>query len=128
MELIVHIITTGRSTILDVAPIAIILLGFQFLVLRSKPANMGKIAVGFGYVLAGLTLFLVGLELALFPIGETMALQLTAPDFIQATVGSDHPVYWRNYLWVYAFAAAIGFATTVDVNFLHRMVRGPPVR
>ncbi|MBT3238455.1 MAG: DUF1538 domain-containing protein [Rhodospirillaceae bacterium] len=113
MELIVHIITTGRSTILDVAPIAIILLGFQFLVLRSKPANMGKIAVGFGYVLAGLTLFLVGLELALFPIGETMALQLTAPDFIQATVGSDHPDYWRNYLWVYAFAAAIGFATTI---------------
>ena len=113
MELIVHIITTGRSTILDVAPIAIILLGFQFLVLRSKPANMGKIAVGFGYVLAGLTLFLVGLELGLFPIGETMALQLTAPDFIQATVGSDHPDYWRNYLWVYAFAAAIGFATTI---------------
>lgn len=113
MELLSHVTNTAGATILDVAPIAAILLGFQFLVLRKRPPNLGKIAVGFGYVLAGLTLFLVGLELALFPIGETMARQLTAPDFINATTVPGHDGYWREYFWVYAFAAAIGFATTI---------------
>lgn len=113
MELLGHIATTAGATVLDVAPIAAILLGFQFLILRKRPPNMGKIAIGFAYVLAGLTLFLVGLELALFPIGETMARQLTAPDFINSTLDPGDHGYWREYYWVYAFAAAIGFATTI---------------
>ena len=65
-------------------------------------------------VLLGLTLFLEGLEMALFPIGRLMAQQLTAPEFIY---GSESVVaggcHWMDFLWVYAFAAAIGFATTV---------------
>jgi hypothetical protein len=68
--------------------------------------------VGFGFVLVGLALFLIGLEEALFPIGETMARQLTAPEML-GTRGGEGDVDWRNYLLVYAFAAAIGFATTV---------------
>ncbi|NQV46941.1 MAG: DUF1538 domain-containing protein [Rhodospirillaceae bacterium] len=113
MELLVHILTTAAATLLDVAPIAAILFGFQFLVIRKRPPDMGKIAIGFAYVLAGLTLFLVGLEMALFPIGETMARQLTAPEFIHATAGPSYKGQWQEYYWVYAFAAAIGFATTI---------------
>ena len=67
---------------------------------------------GFVLVLLGLTLFLIGLEEALFPIGETMARQLTAPESIGAERLADG-VDWHDYLLVYAFAAAIGFATTV---------------
>ena len=68
--------------------------------------------VGFVLVLLGLTLFLIGLEQALFPIGETMARQLTAPETIGAATLADG-VHWHDYLLVYAFAAAIGFSTTV---------------
>ncbi len=69
---------TTNATLSDEAPIVVILLGFQWLVLRRRPPNLKRLATGFVYVLLGLTLFLVGLEEALFPIGETMAQQLTA--------------------------------------------------
>ncbi len=102
---------TTVATLRDVTPIVAILFGFQWLVLRRRPPNLKRIATGFVYVLLGLTLFLVGLEEALFPLGETMAQQL-AP---QAMIGADSGagLDWRDYVWVYVFAAAIGFATTV---------------
>jgi len=100
---------TTVATLRDVTPIVAILFGFQWLVLRRRPPNLKRIATGFVYVLLGLTLFLVGLEEALFPLGETMAQQLTE----QAMIGAERGVDWRDYVWVYVFAAAIGFATTV---------------
>ena len=111
MGLLNHTLGTAMSTLVDVTPIVAILFGFQFLVIRRRPPNLRKIAVGFVYVLVGLTLFLVGLEEALFPIGEAMAQQLTAPAFIGPGGGGN--VRWSDYLWVYGFAAAIGFAATV---------------
>ncbi len=103
-------LATAASTITDVLPIVVILFGFQFLVIRKKIPNLKKIAIGFVYVLAGLTLFLVGLKEALFPLGEAMARQLTAPEFIHPGIGG---IIWTDYAWVYVFAAAIGFATTI---------------
>jgi len=102
---------TTIATLRDVAPIVAILIGFQWLVLRRRPPNLRRIASGLVYVLLGLTLFLVGLEEALFPLGETMAQQLTA--LAQSGAESGVAPNWRDYAWVYAFAAAIGFATTV---------------
>ena len=99
------------STAMDVAPIVAILALFQFAVLRRRPPRLRRIAIGFVYVLVGLTLFLIGLEEALFPLGETMARQLTAPEAIGAS--SQGGADWSDYLLVYAFAAAIGFAATV---------------
>lgn len=96
------------STVLDVAPIAAVLIGFQVVVLRQRPAHLRRVLTGLVYVLAGLTLFLVGLEQALFPLGETMAQQLT-----EGRVDGSKAPDWRDFAWVYAFAAAIGFATTV---------------
>ncbi len=111
-----HVLTTTLATVIDVAPIVAILFGFQFVVIRKRPPNLKKILIGFVYVLAGLSLFLVGLEEALFPLGETMAAQLTAPAFIYGPwggAGGEHFGHWYDYFWVYVFAAAIGFATTV---------------
>ncbi|HER25692.1 MAG TPA: DUF1538 domain-containing protein [Rhodospirillales bacterium] len=114
MDMISHILGTALSTVTDVLPIIVILFGFQFLVIRKPIANLKKIAVGFVYVLAGLTLFLVGLEQALFPLGEAMARQLTSADFIApGNGGSLVGLAWTDYVWVYVFAAAIGFATTI---------------
>jgi hypothetical protein len=110
MTLLLHLWGVGVATILDVLPIVSILAFFQIAVIRKKPANLRRIVIGFLYVLLGLTLFLVGLQEALFPIGEIMAKQLTDPQFLGVGTAS---VDWRDYGWVYAFAFAIGFATTI---------------
>lgn len=106
--------STLMGTIRDIFPIVCILFGFQFAVLRKPIANIKKIIFGFIYVILGLSLFLMGLELALFPLGESMATQLTAPSFLFGE-GALMPstVEWHHYYWVYIFAAAIGFSTTV---------------
>lgn len=103
-----------QSTIFDVAPILIILLVFQVLVLRKQPPHLRRVMLGFLYVLLGLALFLVGLEKALFPLGEIMAKQLTA-NAMQRFVDGDGTTApaWGHFVWVYVFAAAIGFSTTV---------------
>ena len=106
------LLTTLLNTVRDVAPIVALLAFFQVVVLRRRLPQPRRMIVGFGFVLAGLALFLIGLEQALFPIGETMARQLTAPEML-GNLGEEGEVDWRNYLLVYAFAAAIGFATTV---------------
>ena len=111
MDLLMHTVSTGLSTVVDVLPIAVVLFAFQALVIRRRPPNLKRVLFGFAYVLVGLTFFLVGLEQALFPIGETMASQLTAPEFVGGA--GDGTVNWRDYLWVYAFAGAIGFSTTI---------------
>ena len=112
VEFLRTVAATGLSTALDVAPIIGILVLFQVAVLRRNLPHLGRIAAGFVFVLLGLTLFLIGLEEALFPIGETMARQLTAPETIGKASLADG-VDWYDYLLVYAFAAAIGFAATV---------------
>jgi hypothetical protein len=114
MELFRHLLSTSISTVTDVLPIAGIIFGFQLLVLRQNIPNLKSVMIGFAYVLVGLSLFLVGLEEALFPAGKLMAQQLTDPAFIR---GSMHVIgealNWDDYGWVYLFAAAIGFSTTI---------------
>lgn len=112
IEWLTSIFWAAVSTCRDVFPIVAILLGFQFLVIRKRIPNFKRILIGFVYVLLGLTLFLVGLEQALFPLGETMATQLSDPDFIGPGKLPENLV-WQDYYWVYIFAAAIGFSTTV---------------
>ena len=111
MELISLILSAGMDTVLDVAPLIGLVLFFQIVVLRRRPANLGRITVGFVYVVIGLVLFLIGLEEALFPLGKTMAAQLTDPAFLGLAEGAT--AHWLDYGWVYAFAAAIGFGTTI---------------
>ena len=99
------------QTIADVLPIILLLFVFQIVVLRRPLRNPGRKLVGLAYVVGGLALFGAGLEGALFPLGRSMAAQLTAPDFLGVAEGVVGPP--SAYLWVYVFAAAIGFATTV---------------
>ena len=100
MGILSEIITVTLGTITDVLPIAAIIFGFQFAVLRQKPANLGEILAGFVWVLVGLSLFLLGLKWCLFPLGRLMAEQLTDPAFIlsgldaQASIADIH---WADY-------------------------------
>jgi hypothetical protein len=111
-----NILKTIWATMADVLPIAVVIVGFQSLVIRRPIANMSRVGFGFVYVLVGLAFFLQGLEMALFPIGKLMAQQLTAPEFItgvRSGSGMETVPDWTQYHWVYAFALAIGFSTTI---------------
>lgn len=116
MDILKEIIEVTIGTVSDVMPIAAIIFGFQFAVIRKKPANLTQILVGFVWVLIGLSLFLLGLEWCLFPLGRLMAEQLTDPTFIygaEAAVEIAKGVDWTRYYWVYLFAFLIGFSTTI---------------
>ena len=112
MHIIFDLLQTIAATILDVLPIAVVIFGFQFAVLRKPIPNLKKIIMGFVMVLLGLGFFLEGLEAALFPLGKLMAQQLTDPAFIAAD-NVDAVLSWWSYKWVYLFAFAIGFSTTI---------------
>ncbi|MGX2041201.1 DUF1538 domain-containing protein [Methylocaldum sp. MU1018] len=100
------------ETLRAVTPIIGILVLFQLLVIRKPLPHPGRILAGFVYVLLGIALFLVGLKIALFPIGNLMAQQLTAPNFLG--IGHDAGrALWHAYVWVYLFAGSIGFATAM---------------
>ena len=72
-------VSTTLSTLRDVTPIVIILVFFQVAVLRRRLPNLRTILAGSVMVLFGLALFLIGLEEALFPIGETWRDSSPAP-------------------------------------------------
>lgn len=84
--------------VIDVLPIIITILFFQYLVLKRSLNNPRRVALGFALVLIGLYAFVVGLKMGLFPIGSNMAAQLIAHD---------------QLLFIYLFAFLIGFATTM---------------
>lgn len=114
MQYLQELYSVFITTLGDVFPIIAVIFGFQFLVIGKKPANFKKILLGFVYVIFGLTFFLVGLENALFPLGELMAKQLTDPSFIYGDSNPDVGNFnWMDYKWVYLFAATIGFSTTI---------------
>lgn len=103
---------TLMTTAWDILPIAAIIIGFQLLVIRKPVPYPKRMLGGFLYVLFGISFFLQGLEMALFPLGEMMAKQLTAPSFTGIDPDSASAP-WLAYLWVYLFAGSIGFATTL---------------
>ena len=98
-------------TMRDVLPIVLLILFFQLIVLKQPIPHLKKMILGGVYVVLGLALFLMGLEKALFPVGEIMATQLSDPAFVGIEDGGIPT--WMDYYWVYIFAALIGFATTI---------------
>lgn len=82
----------------DLLPIIVVIGFFQFAILQQPIPNFGEIAIGVAFVVIGLTLFVQGLNMGLFPIGETMA----------------HAFAKKGSLtWLLIFAFALGFGTTV---------------
>jgi len=113
MDLITTFTNILALTVKDILPVVALLLFFQLVVLRRPLPNWKRVALGFLFVLIGLTLFLDGLETALFPIGKIMAKQLSAPEFVFGTNTAPLEAAWYKYAWVFVFGALIGFATTV---------------
>ena len=112
IQIFIDLFHTLVDTVWDVLPIVVILFAFQRLAFRKPMPNRKKLLAGFLLVLLGLAFFLEGLEAALFPLGKLMAQQLTDPAFIAGDeVG--RVLEWWDYQWVYLFAFAIGFSTTI---------------
>lgn len=103
---------TFLSTIRDVAPIVVLIAVFQVFIIKKPIPHLKTIAYGVVLVVFGLTFFLIGLDTALFPLGEVMAKQLSSPEFVLKHY-SGPLTDWQAYYWVYIFAALIGFATTI---------------
>lgn len=82
----------------DLLPIILVIAFFQIVVLQQPLPNLAEVILGGILVVIGLMLFVQGLEMGLFPIGETMAHAL-------ARKGS--------LFWLLLFAFLLGFSTTI---------------
>lgn len=114
------IINSLQSTFRDILPIILVIAFFQAVILRKKIPNLKRIVFGFALVIIGLAIFLVGLEEGIFPVGIEMANQLSEISFLS----QGNPGLNENgealetagaslYFWLYVFAFAIGFSTTL---------------
>ncbi len=103
---------TFLLTVRDVAPIVILIAIYQTLIIKKPIPHLKDVVFGSILVIFGLAFFLMGLEQALFPLGELMAQQLSDPEFLKNHY-SGSLVDWKAYYWVYIFAALIGFSTTI---------------
>lgn len=93
-----RIVRPVTGSIRDLAPIFLVIGFFQHFILQQPLAGLFTLVAGGFFVLIGLTLFVYGLELALFPIGEQLAVSL-------ARKGS--------VFWLLIFAFLLGFGTTI---------------
>ena len=114
MDMILETLKFIAGSAIDVLPIVIFLFVFQIFVIRGRLPNLRQVLIGFVFVIVGLGLFLEGLEHTLFPLGRLMAQQLTDPEFLrEMRLSAAGALVWRDYYWVYLFAASIGFSTTL---------------
>lgn len=97
-RLLKSILASLLDSLRDLVPIVAVIAFFQLVVLQQPIPNLAGLFLGIVLVVVGLALFVRGLQLGLFPIGETLA-----HDF--AGKGS--------LLWLAIFAFALGFGTTV---------------
>jgi hypothetical protein len=106
-------LTILLTTCMDVLPIITLIAFFQLAVLRQPIPRLRQTLIGVVYVVLGLSLFLAGLEKALFPLGKIMAAQLSSAEFISGPGTIAPSSHWADYGWIYLFAALIGFSTTI---------------
>jgi len=86
------------GSVRDLAPVVLVVMFFQLAVLQQPIPNLVQLVTGLLLVVLGLTFFIRGLEMGLFPIGESLAHAL-------ARKGS--------LFWLMVFAFTLGFGTTV---------------
>ncbi len=86
------------ASLMDLTPILLTVVLFQVFVIQQPLPEIGQLLSGMLCTIFGLTLFTLGLELALFPIGEEIAYSF-------ARKGS--------LFWLLTFAFCLGFGTTI---------------
>lgn len=97
-ESLIALTRDALGSLRDLLPIVVVISSFQLFVFREPVAGLLSMATGGLLVVAGLTFFIFGLRLALFPVGEGLAHAL-------ARKGS--------VFWLVVFAFLLGFGTTI---------------
>ena len=92
------IISKIISAFMDVFPIIVVITFFQLAIIQKPFPHLSQTLFGVVLVVIGLFIFILGLESALFPIGEKMANEF-------AVKGSS--------MWIILFGFALGFSTTI---------------
>ena len=98
MNILVLVWRRASGALRDLAPIIAVIAFFQIAVLQQPFPNLVDVLIGLVCVVAGLTLFIQGLESGLFPLGEAIAQAF-------ARKGSTTAIL--------TFAFCLGFGTTV---------------
>ena len=108
-----------RITLMDILPIILVFVFFQWGVIRKRLPHWKKMLTGMGMVVLGLAVFIVGLEECIFPLGTSMAQQLSDPIFIMGdspaldSLVDGKRVGAELYFEVILFGFLIGFSTTL---------------
>jgi hypothetical protein len=86
------------SVVLDIFPLLLVIFVFQTFVIQKPFPHLEQTIMGIGLVVLGLFLFIMGLENALFPLGEGIANQFAQKG---------------NVFWLLLFGFTLGFSTTI---------------
>ena len=95
---LVPMLRRTADSLRDLAPIIIVIAFFQIVVLQQPFPNLGNVLIGLACVVIGLALFIQGLEIGLFPLGEVLARGFANKGSVTALL---------------VFAFCLGFGTTV---------------
>ena len=98
LKIIGNIAGKLKTSLFDVLPIIAVVSFFQIVVLQQPFPNLFEILIGLVFVVVGLMLFVEGLEIGLFPIGENLSYSL---------------VKKGSLFWLLTFSFLIGFSTTI---------------
>jgi len=97
-ESLITLAQDALGSLRDLLPIVLVISAFQLFVFREPVEGLWSIATGALFVVAGLTFFIFGLRLALFPVGESLA---------------DALAQKGSVFWLVTFAFTLGFGTTI---------------
>lgn len=98
LKLIGNVAGKLKVAFLDLLPIIVVVSFFQIVVIQQPFPNLFEIVIGLVFVAIGLMLFVEGLEIGLFPIGENLSYAL---------------VKKGSLFWLLVFSFFLGFSTTI---------------
>lgn len=98
LKIIKKVVLKLKSSFFDLLPIILIVSFFQIVVLQQPFPDLFNILIGLVFVIFGLMIFIEGLEIGLFPLGENLSYAL-------AKKGS--------LFWLLTFSFLLGFSTTI---------------
>jgi len=97
-KVLLDVLRRLKASVMDLVPVIVVVTFFQAVVLRQPLPEVGEVIAGSLLVVVGLMLFVQGLEMGLFPLGENMAFALTQKGSV---------------FWLLTFAFLLGFSTTI---------------
>lgn len=97
-KVIYSVVRKLKNSFFDLIPIIVVVAFFQIVILQQPFPNLFEVLIGLLFVVIGLMLFIEGLEIGLFPIGENISYAL---------------VKKGSLFWLLLFSFLLGFATTI---------------